>query len=120
MQRGYISSMCDGSFTPDCERSHNHCTECPDFGKCIFDYRNEHCPDSNDHFFAGLTGHFPRPNCVSSSPDEDYEPSFEQQLFPMIPQGERGYLTALLQMAMNGGLSDEEGISDDKSEDGTD
>ena len=27
----------------DSGKFHNHCTECPDLGKCIGDYREAHC-----------------------------------------------------------------------------
>jgi hypothetical protein len=35
----YISSLCQGKPRFDCGKSHNHCTQCPDFGTCIYDYR---------------------------------------------------------------------------------
>jgi hypothetical protein len=39
----YLTGLCEGKPHFDCGKFHNHCTECPDFGVCIHDYRNAHC-----------------------------------------------------------------------------
>ncbi|KAJ1397813.1 hypothetical protein B484DRAFT_406853, partial [Ochromonadaceae sp. CCMP2298] len=35
----YISSLCNGKPEFNCGKRHKHCTDCPDFGTCLFDYR---------------------------------------------------------------------------------
>ena len=40
----------------------NHCTECPDFGICLGDYRNAHCLNCRNHYFCGNSG-FPCDGC---------------------------------------------------------
>ncbi|XP_071956701.1 uncharacterized protein [Antedon mediterranea] len=55
----YVTRICSGSHEMDCGKFHNHCTACPGFGKCIGDYREEHCTSCGKHFFAGLSGQFP-------------------------------------------------------------
>ena len=37
--RTYVTSICEGKPKFNCGKSHNHCWECPGFGKCIDDYR---------------------------------------------------------------------------------
>ena len=51
----YVSGLCCGDPYFDCGKGHNHCGECPDFGVCIGDYREEHCHRCGDHF-AGNSG----------------------------------------------------------------
>eukprot|EP01005_Ploeotia_sp_CARIB1_P001335 NODE_273_length_1038_cov_470.664105_g266_i0.p1 GENE.NODE_273_length_1038_cov_470.664105_g266_i0~~NODE_273_length_1038_cov_470.664105_g266_i0.p1 ORF type:complete len:250 (-),score=55.29 NODE_273_length_1038_cov_470.664105_g266_i0:124-873(-) len=58
----YITQMCSGNPQADSGKFHNHCTECPGFGKCMGDYREAHCFDCGKHFFCGLSG-FGCPNC---------------------------------------------------------
>ena len=52
----YITALCTSRPHFDSGKFHNHCTQCPDFGECIYDYRNEHCEDCGSHYFAGLSG----------------------------------------------------------------
>merc|ERR1712029_71909 len=56
--RMYLSTICIGKPTPGDGKFHNHCQECPGFGECIYDYRNAHCYDCDDHYFegSGFTG----------------------------------------------------------------
>ena len=58
----YITALCTSRPHFDSGKFHNHCTECPDFGECIYDYRNQHCDDCGAHYFAGLSG-FACPDC---------------------------------------------------------
>ena len=59
----YITRLCEGKPELDSGKFHNHCTECPGFGKCIYDYRNAHCDECNKHYFCGLSG-FGCDNCA--------------------------------------------------------
>ena len=52
----YITGICGGSPGFDTGKFHNHCKECPLFGTCIGDYREAHCYNCGDHYFAGLMG----------------------------------------------------------------
>lgn len=52
----YVTSMCEGHPQVDSGKFHNHCGECPGFGKCIGDYREAHCSNCGRHYFAGLSG----------------------------------------------------------------
>lgn len=52
----YVTRICLGTPTFDSGKFHNHCTRCPGFGVCIFDYRNAHCDTCGNHYFAGNTG----------------------------------------------------------------
>jgi len=54
--RTYVTRVCEGFPELDCGKFHNHCTECPGFGECIYDYRNAHCWDCGEHYFSGMTG----------------------------------------------------------------
>ena len=58
----YITALCTNEPHFDSGKFHNHCTACPDFGECIFDYRNQHCHDCGSHYFAGMSG-FACPDC---------------------------------------------------------
>ena len=51
-----MTALCTDKPHFDCGKFHNHCTQCPDFGQCIYDYRNDHCRRCGDHYFAGLSG----------------------------------------------------------------
>eukprot|EP01084_Bolivina_argentea_P177029 306220_1 len=52
----YVTGICDGRPRFDSGKFHNHCTECPGFGKCIGDYREAHCDRCGKHYFPGLSG----------------------------------------------------------------
>ena len=52
----YITGICGGSPEYDSGKFHNHCKECPLFGVCIGDYREVHCYNCGDHYFAGGMG----------------------------------------------------------------
>jgi hypothetical protein len=62
----YITDLCSGKPSLDSGKFHNHCTECPDFGICICDYRNAHCGGCGDHYFQGMSG-FACPSCGAGS-----------------------------------------------------
>lgn len=66
--RMYIIRLCEGAPRLDCGKFHNHCEECPGFGKCIGDYREAHCASCGKHWFAGSGGQFP---CRCGSYAED-------------------------------------------------
>lgn len=53
----YITGLCEGRPELTTGKFHNHCDQCPDFGTCIGDYRNDHCSRCGDHFYAGLMGY---------------------------------------------------------------
>ena len=52
----YVTGLCEGRAQFDSGKFHNHCTQCPDFGICIGDYREAHCEDCGKHWFAGMSG----------------------------------------------------------------
>ena len=52
----YLSGLCEGRPHYTGGKFHNHCSECPDFGTCMGDYRNAHCHDCGNHYFAGMSG----------------------------------------------------------------
>lgn len=54
--------MCQGKARLESGKFHNHCTECPDFGVCIGDYRVCHCGICGHHYFTGGSG-FPCNKC---------------------------------------------------------
>ena len=48
----YVTNICQGM--PRFDRdNHNHCTQCPSFGRCIGYWRNNHCVDCGGHFISG-------------------------------------------------------------------
>ncbi len=49
----YVSHICEGRPEFDSGKFHNHCSECPNFGECIGDYRMAHCRKCNKHYYAG-------------------------------------------------------------------
>ena len=51
----YITGLCTNDPKLDSGKFHNHCSEYPDFGICIYDYRHVHCPNCDEHFFSGLS-----------------------------------------------------------------
>ena len=61
--KAYVTGLCQGEMKQDCGKFHNHCTECPGFGKCLGDYRETHCHECNKHFFAGSTDQFNCQHC---------------------------------------------------------
>lgn len=58
----YVTNICYGKPEFDSGKFHNHCTQCAGFGKCIGDYREQHCTKCGKHYFAGLSG-FACDNC---------------------------------------------------------
>ncbi|XP_033104236.1 uncharacterized protein LOC117106857 [Anneissia japonica] len=46
----YVSGICCDSMYIDSGKGHNHCSICPGFGKCMGDYREEHCRSCGDHY----------------------------------------------------------------------
>jgi hypothetical protein len=83
-ERMYLSGLCHGSPRSDHGKGHNHCTECPDFGQCIGDIRNDHCRKCGDHYFAGSMGSFPCQNCGDGTEadydDYDYFPGRQDEI----------------------------------------
>merc|ERR1712018_631505 len=61
----FITGLCNGDFSFDCGKFHNHCTKCPNFGHCIGDYRNT-CNGKGRVGWAGLSygGKRRRNDCV--------------------------------------------------------
>ena len=57
--RIYVTSICSGKPRLDSGRSHNHCNECSNYGKCMGDYRNKHCDKCGHHYLAGSIYSFP-------------------------------------------------------------
>lgn len=62
----YVTDICCGSPQFDSGKFHNHCTQCPRFGMCIGDYREQHCDGCGKHYFAGSGGQFDCPSCGES------------------------------------------------------
>lgn len=54
--RQYVTGLCQGKPSYDSGKFHNHCTECKGGGKCIGDYREQHCNNCGKHYFAGNSG----------------------------------------------------------------
>ena len=52
----YVTGLCEGRLSFDSGKFHNHCVECPNFGKCLGDYREAHCMDCGKHWFMGMSG----------------------------------------------------------------
>ena len=48
--RMYLTNLCQGNPVLDCGRSHNHCKDCPGFGRCVFDPRSAHCFECGEHY----------------------------------------------------------------------
>eukprot|EP01084_Bolivina_argentea_P181024 312694_1 len=68
----YVTNICEGKPNFDSGKFHNHCKQCPDMGKCIYDYRNTHCYGCGDHYFCGSSGRFGCHNCDKNSNDVDF------------------------------------------------
>lgn len=58
----YLSCLCSGRRQGRSGKFFNHCTECPDFGTCMDDYRMGHCQNCGAHYFRGNSG-FPCDDC---------------------------------------------------------
>ena len=52
--RCYMSGLCERRPSCGSGKSHNHCVQCPALGKCIGDYREQHCDDCGGHYFGGF------------------------------------------------------------------
>ena len=52
----FIGHMCSGDPKLVYPTSHHHCEKCSGLGKCIGDYRNEHCSLCDAHVFIPLFG----------------------------------------------------------------
>jgi len=65
----YVTRICTGKPCFNSGKRHNHCIVCKDFGECIGDYRNSHCYNCNNHYFAGLYG-YPCNHCVIKGSSE--------------------------------------------------
>ena len=48
----YVTGMCAGRFTSDSGKFHNHCMLCPFPGRCLGDYREQHCEECGQHYFC--------------------------------------------------------------------
>ena len=62
--RQYLTGICYGKPQAISGKFHNHCTQCPEFGECIGDYRTSHCSVCGEHWFQGNSG-FPCTGCGS-------------------------------------------------------
>ena len=69
--RTYVTNICTGDPYFDSGKFHNHCNKCKTFGKCIGDYRDEHCDRCGDHFWAGSGGQFGCERCGGSDSDSE-------------------------------------------------
>ncbi|XP_033101079.1 uncharacterized protein LOC117104117 [Anneissia japonica] len=65
----YVTRLCCNETDFDSGKFHNHCRDCPGFGKCTGDYRMQHCESCNRHFHSGIMG-FPCP-CQGRPDDRD-------------------------------------------------
>jgi len=65
--RTFVTDICNGDPAPNCGKFHNHCDECPGFGMCIGDYREQHCKKCQGHYH-GTFGMFP---CYHCNGEED-------------------------------------------------
>jgi len=52
----FLSNVCQGKPSLKDGKFHNHCSQCPNYGVCIFDYRNGHCDFCHLHYFRGNHG----------------------------------------------------------------
>jgi len=58
----YVASVCEGNFSFDSSKLHNHCRKCPGFGQCNGDNREaHHCSrcggiGCGKHYFRGMAG----------------------------------------------------------------
>ena len=55
----YVTRLCEGYASLSSGKTHNHCEECPGFGKCIGDIRAKHCSECGKHWMKGLILQFP-------------------------------------------------------------
>ena len=65
----YVGGLCLGDAYTECGKFYNHCTVCPRFGTCIYDYRETHCRKCNDHYHSTF-GMFNCPNCHPTDKDD--------------------------------------------------
>jgi hypothetical protein len=79
-ERMYLSGLCDGSPHSDSGKGHNHCTQCPDFGQCIGDIRNQHCRRCGEHYFAGSAGSF---SCQCTGDGDGLDGEFDEYEYLM-------------------------------------
>lgn len=49
----YITCLCKTRPFLSEGKFHNHCSECPEFGTCLGDYRDRHCFNCKGHYFGG-------------------------------------------------------------------
>jgi len=79
----YVTNLCIGKPEFDNGKFHNHCDQCPYFGKCFGDYRDFHCHDCGEHFFGNYGG---CDNCeckrkmVGSDSDSERDEESEEEL----------------------------------------
>lgn len=71
MGRTYVTNLCNGEPYFTNGKAHNHCTECKIFGECIGDYRNSHCDECGEHYFAGCVVAFECPCQREVDPQEE-------------------------------------------------
>lgn len=67
----FLAGLCSGNPKIDDGKFHNHCTDCPRFGKCAGDYRDAHCYGCNKHYFAGSGGQFECHRCNRNDQGDD-------------------------------------------------
>ncbi|KAI6646695.1 hypothetical protein LOD99_12816 [Oopsacas minuta] len=84
LYRHVVSQMC--TFQPElCDgKFYNHCEFCPGFGKCIGDFRENHCLDCGGHYFAGSMDQFNCSNCFSAPEDEGNEAGMYGAYMPIF------------------------------------
>ena len=93
MGRTYVTNLCTGSPYFTNGKAHNHCNDCKIFGECIGDYRNTHCDECGDHYFAGFRAAF---ECPCQKEEEEGEEEFPD------------FIDMFIEMYLNQ-LDDEEG-----------
>lgn len=54
--RTYVTNLCTPHPKLDSGKFHNHCKECPGFGRCLNDYRTYCKPNSKTGYHTGKTG----------------------------------------------------------------
>lgn len=57
----FLAGLCASNPGLDEGKAHNHCDHCKGFGDCQGDFRNAHCFECGQHYFAGRIGSFPCP-----------------------------------------------------------
>ena len=79
----YVGGFCNGKVHMDGGKFYNHCIECPDFGVCIYDYRNIHCTTCGNHYFCSIFDEPFCPDCACSS-DSDKQESIDLAIVPLL------------------------------------